>query len=246
MAYGKGQGRMSYGRGQGTMEEYLDLLQYLLYIFNTIFFLASAAVFALALYVRFQNNMNNYMEGLFMYYYWNTVVAIMVGASLVMLTSFLACCGAYTRSIPLLIAYKVMTVINFIFMLSASAYLLANGLEDSNLYPYVQETMKGLINQYQWDLTAKRSVDIVQEYIGCCGGYSADDYINIHMPIPDTCRDQVTGNQYKYSCAEVFSQFLEVLTGWITGISISICFFQCFSMVVSICLWRAIKEYDSK
>nr|XP_053648632.1 tetraspanin-2A-like isoform X2 [Cherax quadricarinatus] len=220
MAYGKGQGRMSYGRGQGTMEEYLDLLQYLLYIFNTIFFLASSAVFALALYVRFQSSMTDYIEGLFMYYYWNTVVAMMVGASLVMLTSFLACCGAYTRSISLLIAYKVMTVVNFIFMLSASAYLLANGLEDSNLFPYVQETMKGLINQYQWDMTVKRSVDIIQE--------------------------NVTGNQYKYSCAEVFSQFLEVLTGWITGISISICFFQCFSLVVSICLWRAIKEYDSK
>ncbi|XP_045617280.1 tetraspanin-2A isoform X1 [Procambarus clarkii] len=236
---------MARGKGSGAMEEHLELLQYLLYIFNSVFFLAASAVFAMTLWVRFENNMNNYMEGLSMYTYWNITVALMVSAILVMMTSFLACCGAYFRSKCLLGTYMTMTVVTFLLLLGESAFMLNHGLEDSLLFPYIQDTMKSLIHQYQWDTAAKRAVDIVQEYIGCCGGYSADDYTNIHMPIPDTCRDQVTGNQYKYSCAEVFSQYLEIRTGWITGLSLSICFFQFFSMAFSIYTWQAINEMES-
>ena len=31
--------------------------------------------------------------------------------------------------------------------------------------------------------------------VGCCGGYSASDYTDIHLPVPNTCRDQVSQRQ---------------------------------------------------
>ncbi|XP_045617279.1 tetraspanin-2A isoform X3 [Procambarus clarkii] len=190
--------------------------------------------------------MGDYIEGLSIFYYWNANTVFMVSAILIMITSFLAGCGAFKRCKFLLFAYMVMTVIIFILLLAASAFLLDNGLEDSHLLPFIQDSMRSLIHQYQWDVAARRSVDIIQENIGCCGGYSADDYSTIHLPVPDTCRDQITGNQFKYSCGEVLSQYLEILTGWITGISLSICLFQCFSMVATICLWHLIREMESR
>ena len=55
--------------------------------------------------------------------------------------------------------------VTFVMLLGSSAFLLSHGLENSKLYPYVQETMRGLIYLYETDMEAKRSVDIIQEYV---------------------------------------------------------------------------------
>ncbi|XP_042891771.1 tetraspanin-2A-like isoform X1 [Penaeus japonicus] len=233
---------MALGKGKGKMEEHLELLQYLIYIFNTVFFCAGAAIFAIGLWIRFDEYMMDYVNGLGMYHYWIGTTTVMAGSAFVMITAFLGCCGAFFRSVPMVLTYKVMTVLTFGLLLGGSAYVLDNGLEDSRIYPWLQEAIRNKIYQYQWDVSARRTVDILQEYVGCCGGYSAGDYGEIHLPVPDTCRDQVTGNQYGDSCAEIFSQYLEVRTGWITGLSLSLCFFQCFAMMFAFCMWQALKE----
>ncbi|KAK4303081.1 hypothetical protein Pmani_024883 [Petrolisthes manimaculis] len=146
----------------------------------------------MGLWTRFDKDMDEYVNSLGMYFYWHGTTVIMVGATIVMITSFMACCGAYFKNRALLIAYKVFTVIAFIMLLGGSAYILDHGMEDTKLFPWVQRRMRELIHQYQWDVSARRTVDIVQEYVGCCGGYSASDYTDIHLPIPDTCRNQVS------------------------------------------------------
>ncbi|KAB7494005.1 hypothetical protein Anas_01627 [Armadillidium nasatum] len=110
--------------------------------------------------------------------------------------------------------------------LVSSAILLQNGLEDTKLSPHIQVVMKGNINQYKIDTYSKWKVDAVQEKIGCCGGYGDIDYRSIHIEIPDTCRDPVTGNQYKHDCGEVLSWYMQTKTGWMCGIALGICFFQ--------------------
>ncbi|KAG7166378.1 Tetraspanin-2A-like 2 [Homarus americanus] len=152
--------------------------------------MAGAAIFALGLWILFDKDMGDYIPGLGMFNYWNATTGLMVAAALVMVSSFLACCGAYFKSTLMIIVYKVLTVVTFIMLLVGSGYILAHGLEDSQAFPVIQEAMRNLIYQYQWDMNSRRTVDIIQEYVGCCGGYSASDYTDIHMPIPDTCRDQ--------------------------------------------------------
>lgn len=63
------------------------------------------------------------------------------------------------------VQYQVMTVVTFVLLLSGSAYVLVNGLENSKAYPYIQQSMFELITRYQWDVSARRSVDIIQEYV---------------------------------------------------------------------------------
>lgn len=235
---------MGQGKGQVSWGDHTEFLQYVIYIFNTIFFCAGALVFAIAMWIRFDNDMNDFIESVSMYHYWWGAIVVMVGACLVMLTSFIGCCGAYAGNRFLIVIYMCMTVVTFIMLLAGSAYTLDNGMEDTKAYPYIQEEMRRLIYLYQWDVAARRSVDIIQEYVGCCGGYSADDFTNIHLPVPNTCRDQVTGNQYGDSCGEILSQYLEVRTGWLAGLSLSLCFFQCFAVMVSVCTYMAFKERD--
>ncbi|XP_068209746.1 tetraspanin-2A-like [Palaemon carinicauda] len=236
---------MGSGRGRGAMEEHVEVLQYVIYIFNTIFFCAAAGVFAIGLWVYFNKDSSEYMGNLNLTFYNNAVAVVMASACLVMLTSFIGCCGAFFRFRLVLIAYKVMTVITFLLLLGGSAYLLDNGMEDTRLFPYVQEEFRNLIYRYQWDVSARRGVDIIQEQVGCCGGYSSADYAAIHLPVPDTCRDQVTGNQYIDSCGEIFSQYMEVRTGWMTGLSLSLCFLQLFAVMFAFCMWQGVREVKS-
>ncbi|XP_063888411.1 tetraspanin-2A-like isoform X1 [Scylla paramamosain] len=235
---------MGRGKGQVSWGEQTELLQYLLYIFNTVFFCAGALVFSVAMWIRFDKDMGDYIEGISMFHYWAGTTVVMVGASLVMLNAFIACCGVYSKNKGMVVVYMIFTVITFIMLLGGAAYTLDNGMEDSKAYPFIQEQMRQLIHRYQWDVAARRSVDIIQEYVGCCGGYSHNDYTDIHLPVPNTCRDQVTGNQYSDSCAEIFGQYLEVRTGWLAGLSLSLCFFQCFAMMISVCMYMALKERD--
>ncbi|XP_050728972.1 tetraspanin-2A-like isoform X2 [Eriocheir sinensis] len=237
---------MARGKGSATSgwDEHHELLQYLLYIFNTVFFAAGAGVFAMCLYIRFDTDMGEYVDSLGLHFYWRATNTVMVASTLVMINCFLACCGSYYSNKTVIVAYIIMTFITFVMLIAGSAYVLANGLESSNVYPYIQKTMRELIYRYQWDVAARRSVDIIQEYVGCCGGYSSSDFTDIHLPVPNTCRDQVTGNQYGDSCAEIFAQYLEVRTGWLTGLSLCLCFFQCFAVMISICMYMAIRERD--
>ncbi|MPC18903.1 hypothetical protein E2C01_011801 [Portunus trituberculatus] len=67
------------------------------------------------------------------------------------------------------------------------------------------------------------------------------------LPRSNTCRYFiVTGNQYGDSCAEIFGQYLEVRTGWLAGLSLSLCFFQCFAMMISVCMYMAFREREEE
>ena len=84
----------------------------------------------------------------------------------------------------------VFTVVTFIMLLGGSAYTLDNGMEDSKAYPFIQEQMRQLIHQYQWDVAARRSVDIVQEYVS--EGRWTEDWTRLWMRM-------ISGNRQRCS-----------------------------------------------
>ncbi|KAK8384040.1 hypothetical protein O3P69_016043 [Scylla paramamosain] len=170
----------------------------------------------MCLWIRFDKDMDEYVNSLGLFFYWNSTSVVMMASTLVMLNCFLGCCGSYFSNRPTIIVYMIF--------------------HGHHLH---HAAGRGCLHAGQ-----RRSVDIIQEYVGCCGGYSHNDYTDIHLPVPNTCRDQVTGNQYSDSCAEIFGQYLEVRTGWLAGLSLSLCFFQCFAMMISVCMYMALKERD--
>ncbi|RXG56383.1 23 kDa integral membrane protein [Armadillidium vulgare] len=194
------------------------------------------------MFVTFEKDVGDYTTSLELTTYLRTTAALIVASTLVILNSLLGCCGAFNISRKTLIAHLTITLICFVMYLASSAILLQNGLEDTNLYPHIQVVMKGNINQYKVDTYSKWKVDAVQEKIGCCGGYGDIDYRSIHIEIPDTCRDPVTGNQYKHDCGEVLSWYMQTKTGWMCGIALGICFFQIFEVVITIMAFKHITK----
>ncbi|XP_063611236.1 CD151 antigen-like [Penaeus indicus] len=226
---------MALGKGKGKMEEHLELLQYLIYIFNTVFFCAGAAIFALGLWIRFDEYMMDYVNGLGMYHYWVGTSTVMAGSALVMITAFLGCCGAFFRSKFLMLVYKIMTVVTFGLLLGGSAYVLDNGLEDSRIYPWLQEAIRNKIYQYQWDVSARRTVDILQEYVSrwrFCSSGQRGGRRGRRGPCIGTWR---TGLSLHSLC------LLKNLTRDL-ALNITVSPFQCFAMMFAFCMWQALKE----
>ena len=62
-----------------------------------------SGVFGVGLYVCFDKDIDDYVEGADLQYYRDATGFLMGGACLVMLTSFIGCCGAYNRSRCLII-----------------------------------------------------------------------------------------------------------------------------------------------
>ena len=59
--------------------------------------------------------------------------------------------------------------------------------------------------------------------MGCCGANGPMDYLNLLKPLPTECRDTVTGNAFFHGCVDEFTWFLEARSGWLAGVSLSLC-----------------------
>ena len=72
--------------------------------------IVGSAVFAVGLYVNFDKAMNDYVEGADLQYYQYATGCLMAASCMVMITSFIACCGAYMRSRRAMIAVSLLAL----------------------------------------------------------------------------------------------------------------------------------------
>ncbi|KAF2357270.1 Tetraspanin/Peripherin, partial [Trinorchestia longiramus] len=215
---------------------------FLMYVFNSIFFAAGSAVFSLGLFVQFNENIGDALESLEFSNYYNANAVLIVGAIMLMLTSVMGLIGTYFRAFKILLLYGVMSAASFALNMAGAIFLLLSGLEGTSAKSYISDTFYGFIYGYYTDMQCKYKADLVQENFECCGAVSASDYSDIHLPVPNTCRDQITGNQFSNSCGETVSRYLELYTGLSSGITLIVCFLQLFTFIFLILLYRGYNE----
>lgn len=58
--------------------------------------------------------------------------------------------------------------------------------------------------------------------IGCCGYDGPNDYYSMKKPLPNECRDLITGNAYFHGCVDELTWFLEGRSGWIAWLAYGI------------------------
>lgn len=49
------------------------------------------------------------------------------------------------------------------------------------------------------------------------------DYLDLLKPLPNECRDTVTGNAFFHGCVDEITWYLEGRSGWIAGITLGSC-----------------------
>lgn len=82
--------------------------------------------------------------------------------------------------------------------------------------------------------------------MGCCGGESYNDYINLNRAIPTECRDTVTGNTFFYGCADEITWLLETPAIWVAALALVLCAKKIVNAVLSTILIHLIVEEENE
>ncbi|XKL64647.1 hypothetical protein PGB90_004733 [Kerria lacca] len=103
--------------------------------------------------------------------------------------------------------------------------LLENSSINSNIQESIKTSMKNLIiNSY--DSHVSQTLNLIQEEVGCCGADGPNDYLDLKKPLPNECRDTVTGNAYFHGCTDEITWFLEDKSSWLSGLAFTLGFLQ--------------------
>merc|ERR1712192_124302 len=105
---------------------------------------------------------------------------------------------------------------------------------------------ENLMGRWDFDERASRVMTMIQEYVGCCGASgNRDDYINMHKPVPFSCKHPVTGNCYTtgFSCPQALAWWLEPWSCTLAGSSLFFCVLDVVILGITKQLHSALGEY---
>lgn len=80
---------------------------------------------------------------------------------------------------------------------------------DSALQPLIRDRMRNLIYRSSYPGEAEM-LRLIQENIACCGADGPMDYMNLRQPLPNECRDSVTGHAFFHGCVDEITWFVQV------------------------------------
>lgn len=228
--------------GVGSSPEAVRCVTYTLILLNVVFIVLGAAMVSLGFWITLDTTFKYWVQDLGMEHYWTGVYILMAAGALVMLQSFFGICGAYQRRIGMLGAFMVLLVLCVCLELAGAGYMLANGIRASSIEPWLERRFLYYVDVFDHDEPAARIMNIIQEWVGCCGAFGTLDYIKWNKVIPTTCYNPVTGNAWYVQdigymgCVRGFTSYLESRSGWIAGVALFLVFFQIFGIVAAWCM----------
>lgn len=237
------------GEGQGAiskLENHIIIIKYTLFATNILIWMIGASIFALALWLRMDEGIRDWLDILDSNQFYNGVYVLIVAAIIIMIVSFLGCLSALQENEKSLLVYSGTQILSFIFELAGAAVLLDNSTRNSNLQYSIRESMRRLIMNAHHE-ESRQTLAMIQENIGCCGADGARDYMTLHQPLPIQCRDTVTGNAFYHGCVDELTWFFEEKCGWVAGLAMTACLINVINVVLAIVLKQAVeKEQDQQ
>jgi len=221
-----------------------DCLKFCIVIINLVCGVLGGLLFSLAVWMRLERDVKDWVRELEMYDYWNGLYILMAAGAIITIISFCGCCGAMVPNTGLLTISVVVIILALILELAGGILILVNGTEASKLTPYLETTMGKLIINSNYNPTANFYLQHVQEKVGCCGSYNYQDYSRNGLPISDSCRDAISGNVYQDGCVKKLAIFIEKRAGWISGISLFVASLQILLVCFTCCYMKNIRSYD--
>lgn len=225
------------------LEKQISCIKYSLFCFNVITWIIGVGLFILTIWLRAEPGLEEWIQILDIYIFYLGVYILILASVVVMLVSFLGCCSAlmeHSKALALFIATQLTT---FVICVGGAAVLLDYSTLNSSLQPLLRNSLRRLIMSSSWQDSAA-ALKMIQENIGCCGADGSHDYIRMRQPLPDTCRDTVTGNAFFNGCVDELTWLLEDKAGWVAGLAMTLALIHIVNAVLGLVLVQALKKEE--
>lgn len=224
-----------------------NMLKYIVFLFNFIFFLTGTVLIGAGAYVQIQ--MKNYFDFLGSQYLNSSIIFIIIGV-VVLVVAFFGCCGACTENACMLYTYgTLMALILMVEIgLAVTVYIFKGDAQK-----FMHEAMqKGMVNYGEADHEGvKVAWDAIQGDFGCCGvteykDWETTNYGKTVNGVPDSCCKTFstgcgkgifgTGNTNGINTKGCVTELEEVITdnvAAVAGIGVGIAVFQVLAVIVT-------------
>ncbi|XP_076653416.1 tetraspanin 2A [Halictus rubicundus] len=225
------------------LEQRIQCIKFTIFCLNAVIWLLGSSMFGLSVWLRLDPGFQEWVEFLDIYEFYNGIYILLAASIFIIIITFIGCGVALMEHILGLYVFIGLQLFCYVMDLAGTALLLDYSTYDSQIQPLIRKSMRSLINNYQDD-RATFILQLIQESIGCCGADGPRDYLTLKKPLPNECRDSVTGNAFFHGCVEEISWFLEGRSGWLAGLALALCMLHVIIAALSMTLVRAIKKEE--
>ncbi|KAK2579291.1 hypothetical protein KPH14_008249 [Odynerus spinipes] len=230
----------------------MTCVKYLLFFFNLIFAISGIVFISVgAVILVAYKGYDNFVDS---WFFAAPVLMIVVGV-IVLLVSFFGCCGAIKENHCMLITFSVFLLIIFALELGAgiSGYMMR-----SEVNSMLQNRLNQTFYQYSTDESIRRSWDIMQYDLHCCGINSPADWSNLDYTdniVPDSCCTEIPAGEKcdsnsiyisADSCMSKLQSTIEDNALTLASVGVGIALTQLIGVIFACCLARSIRrEYET-
>lgn len=226
-------------------------IKWLIFIFNFIFFLTGCGLIGLGIWLNVDQDD---WEGISDFNYISVANVAIAAGVIIVLVSFLGCCGAITENKFMLLGFFIFLLIIFILEIAAgiAAYVMRGNVESE-----LKKQLDDRIPERYGEVGIRNAMDAIQKEFKCCGVNNISDWRSGSPPkIPKSCckpavtscdevnfdGSETLSNYFQKGCFKSIENFLEdnLLYVGITGIIFAI--FQLVGMVFAMILYCAISK----
>jgi len=236
---------MGYGQQEYSLEKQIGCVKYTLFCFNVVSWAIATSLFALTVWLRAEPGFNDWLKILKADTFYIGVYILIAGSIIMMAVSFLGCLSALMENTLALFVFIGTQILGFIIAIVGSGILLDYSTMDSSLQPLLYKTLSQFVETSEYDYS-RYVLDMIQENIGCCGATGPWDYLDLHQPLPNSCRDAVSGNAFFNGCIDELTWFFESKAAWVVALALALALLNVICGVMSFILIEAVKKEEEE
>lgn len=234
------------------------MIKYIIFVFNLVFFLTSCALVGIGIYI--QIHMKKYLDFLGETYLSTSIVLIIIG-SVMLVVTFFGCCGACTENHCMLYTYgTILTLI----LLSLIGVAIAIYIFKDDVKTVIEKGMSEGTKHFgePGHDGVTEAWNIIQNDLQCCGVQSYIDWRSDTFltagDVPDSCckvfqdgcgkgkgaMDEATASQFinTKGCLTTFEDYITTNAGAAAGIGVAIAVVIFLGIIVSCCVARSLQQ----
>ena len=225
------------------LEQRIQCIKFTIFCLNAIIWLLGSAMFGLCVWLRLDPGFQEWVDFLDMDEFYIGIYILLAVSIFIIIITFVGCGVTLMEHTLGLYIFAGLQMFCYVLGLVGTCILLDYSTYDSKIQPLIRRSMTALIEKYH-DERATFVLRLIQESIGCCGADGPMDYLKLKKPLPNECRNTVTGNAFFHGCVEEISWFLEGRSGWLAGLALALCLLHIVIAALTTTLVRAIKKEE--